>query len=86
MHLQKPRNLRGVSVGGKERSQFGFGREAGNIQRWAEAEKDLCKACLPLYSMPHLSFTMTCFPVSSLRKGLGLTGTDCKVMKILKSM
>ena len=31
----------------------------------------------PLYSMPHLSLTMTGLPVSSLRKGLGLTGTVC---------
>jgi hypothetical protein len=31
-----------------------------------------------LYSMPHLSFTMTCLPVRSFRKGLGLTGTVCR--------
>lgn len=28
---------------------------------------------LPLYSMPHLSLTMTGFPVSEARNGLGLT-------------
>lgn len=31
----------------------------------------------PLYSMPHLSFTMTGFPVSSVKKGLGFTGMVC---------
>ena len=31
----------------------------------------------PLYSIPHLSFTMTCFPVRSVRNGLGFTGTVC---------
>jgi hypothetical protein len=29
----------------------------------------------PLYSIPHFSFTMAGLPVSSCRKGLGLTGT-----------
>jgi hypothetical protein len=32
----------------------------------------------PLYSIPHLSFTMTGFPVSSFKKGLGFTGIVCK--------
>ena len=32
-------------------------------------------AVLPLYSMPHFNLTMICWPVRSLRKGLGLTGT-----------
>lgn len=32
----------------------------------------------PLYSMPHFSFTMTGFPVKSLRNGFGLTGTVCQ--------
>ena len=31
----------------------------------------------PVYSMPHLSLTATSFPVSSVRNGLGLTGTNC---------
>lgn len=31
----------------------------------------------PLYSMPHLSLTITDLPVSSFRKGLGFTGTVC---------
>lgn len=35
-------------------------------------------AAAPLYSMPHLSFTTTCLPVSSLMKGFGLTGTVCR--------
>ena len=30
---------------------------------------------LPLYSMPHFSLTIICWPVRSLRNGLGLTGT-----------
>ena len=29
----------------------------------------------PLYSIPHFSFTSTCFPVSWFRKGFGFTGT-----------
>ena len=33
--------------------------------------------CAPLYSIPHLSFTMTGLPVRSLRKGFGFTGTVC---------
>lgn len=32
----------------------------------------------PLYSIPHLSFTMTGFPVSSFKNGLGFTGMVCK--------
>lgn len=32
----------------------------------------------PLYSMPHFSFTIMILPVSSLRKGFGLTGTVCR--------
>jgi hypothetical protein len=35
----------------------------------------------PLYSPPHLSLTMTGFPVNSLRKGFGLTGTNCAGLK-----
>jgi hypothetical protein len=31
--------------------------------------------------MPHLSFTMTVLPVSSFRKGLGFTGTACRVKR-----
>ena len=31
----------------------------------------------PLYSIPHFSFTMHGFPVSSCRNGFGLTGTFC---------
>ena len=30
-----------------------------------------------MYSIPHFSFTMVGFPVSSCRNGLGLTGTFC---------
>lgn len=33
---------------------------------------------LPLYSIPHLSFTITGFPVKLFKKGLGLTGIVCK--------
>lgn len=35
------------------------------------------KQRLPLYSMPHLSFTTTGLPVKSFRNGFGLTGTVC---------
>ena len=38
-----------------------------------------CEAVLtPLYSMPHFSFTIMILPVSSFRKGFGLTGTVCR--------
>jgi hypothetical protein len=30
----------------------------------------------PLYSMPHLSLTMTGLPVNSFKKGLGFNGTN----------
>ena len=33
----------------------------------------------PLYSMPHLSLTITGFPVSSFKNGLGLIGTVCGI-------
>ena len=39
----------------------------------------------PLYSMPHLSFTTTCLPVSSLMKGFGLTGTVCRKEPVHRS-
>jgi hypothetical protein len=32
---------------------------------------------VPLYSIPHFSFTMTGFPVRSFKNGFGLTGTVC---------
>ena len=32
---------------------------------------------LPLYSIPHLSFTMIGLPVNPFRKGFGFTGTVC---------
>ena len=40
------------------------------------------RACLdnhiPLYSIPHFSFTMIGLPVNPFKKGFGLTGTVCK--------
>lgn len=43
------------------------------------------ESLIPLYSIPHLSFTMTLFPVKLFRKGLGLTGTVCNIqMKKIK--
>lgn len=41
---------------------------------------------LPLYSIPHLSFTMTGFPVKLFKKGFGLTGTvwNDNVIQIFK--
>jgi hypothetical protein len=38
---------------------------------------------MPLYSMPHLSFTITALLVSSLRKGFGFTGTVYKNEKLI---
>ena len=39
---------------------------------------DAAQICgAPLYSIPHFSFTMHGFPVSSWRNGFGLTGTFC---------
>jgi hypothetical protein len=37
---------------------------------------------IPLYSIPHLSLTMTGFPVKLFKKGFGLTGIDCNITKI----
>ena len=34
---------------------------------------------VPLYSMPHLSFTITCLSIRSIRKGFGFTGIGCAV-------
>lgn len=42
-----------------------------------KARKVCNKVGAPLYSMPHFSLAMTGFPVRSLRKGLGFTGTVC---------
>lgn len=36
----------------------------------------------PLYSMPHLSLTITAFPVSSFKNGFGFTGTVCNKGKL----
>lgn len=33
----------------------------------------------PLYSIPHLSFTITVFPVKLFKNGLGLTGIVCNI-------
>lgn len=45
--------------------------------RWQNARRRRSSTTpnLPLYSMPHLSLTMTILPVRSLRNGFGLTGT-----------
>jgi len=39
----------------------------------------LLRRHLPLYSIPHFSFTRTAFPVRSLMKGFGLIGADLNV-------
>ena len=36
------------------------------------------KLLLPLYSIPHFSFTMTGLPVRPFKNGFGLTGTVCR--------
>ena len=50
-------------------------KHASNRWQNARCRRSSTTPNLPLYSMPHLSLTMTILPVRSLRNGFGLTGT-----------
>lgn len=52
--------------------QYTFASQWGHAAR-----RQHNRCCLPLYSMPHFSFTMTGLPVSSFKNGFGLTGAAC---------
>ena len=59
-------------VGGREtRVASGAHALAAACRRRPRREREVDNA--PLYSIPHFNFTMTASPVSSLRKGFGLT-------------
>lgn len=51
---------------------------SNSIKGWEHNKKVTSGSIIPLYSIPHLSFTMTGFPVKLFKKGLGLTGTVYK--------